>query len=592
MVQENFTFEWKHVNAMDFGSYGIGASVSPAGSQLINTNAAMNWGVNQLELSMGLEFNHQQMGHVASFGKIEREEIARLSRLNSVNLSVHAPPNVEPAGFRQGAFSEDARRDAIRELKQSIDAADQIAAKAGVQHMPVVIHSTQYPLGSPAPHERIVAVQRDSGQVIPLEKKEYSYPGGYLKKLGLISKEEVLGVGNFRQQREQTLDREELAEYRKRIAEMKHNGLWDYEHTFKDKQVIENREFINPMGMLKIENTETMRNLDRQAANVRYSMDFAESRLIQARQAQDPVRMRDAAADIATYRKEMDHIKAVKKHYEDTFGGQPVQLAENYAKEKIAKSIAELAEYSYKKDTQPMIAVENWVPESVGGDPQKVAQILAAARNEFKQRLMEKQRYSPDKAHQISEKMIGATLDIGHTNLWKKYTKWDEAEQKFVEYTNEDIKKWVKDIYPYLKHVHVADNFGDIDAHIPVGWGTVPVKELMGELRQRGFSGRVIFETFGAPQLSTYGLSGGAFGIAESLYQTGMPLVPGGPSWEEAAGSYFRSGYGFTGIPQPGGTYWPDVGQYAVGFTGLPYSTGSRIGGGREGQQFTGAPMS
>jgi len=603
MVQENFSFEWKHFNSMDFGSYGIGASISPAGSQLANTNTAINWGVNNLELSMGHEMTFQQAGHLAQLGGLERGELVRLANLNRINLSVHAPI-VDPAGVGQEGFSEDARKAAIRELKNSIDFADQIGTRSNIKNVPIVMHAAHYPYGNPAPQEKIVYVDRDTGHVGLAQAKDVTYKEDHLKKYGLISKEEAFPEkygGSYRTEAFSRLYPEQRAEYNKRIAEIRSKGDWDYEHTEQ-----KDRFKLAPSGELRMKNSMLMQGIDSQIANYRYHVRIDESHKVQvmaefedAKKRNDTAAMQRAAmelkgvgTDIDTYKRERERLEAQKYFYKHEFGGKVLEQTEDYAKEKIAKTIAELAEYSFKKESKPMLVVENWVPESVAGDPKKVAEIIAKARDNFANKLMQEQHYSSNEAAKQAEAIIGVNFDIGHANLWKKYQKWDESEGKMVEYTNEDIKKWATQVYPYLKHVHLTDNFGDLDAHLPLGWGNAPIKEVIAGLKEKGWSGRAILETFGA---IAYGAGApGAFGVAQSLYETGMPLAAGGPSWEQAAGTYFQSGYsGFTGHPAPGGTYWPDVGQYAVGFSGLPYSSGSRMPGrGGEGSQFAGAPMS
>jgi sugar phosphate isomerase/epimerase len=45
-----------------------------------------------------------------------------------------------------------------------------------------------------------------------------------------------------------------------------------------------------------------------------------------------------------------------------------------------------------------------------------------------------------------------------------------------------------------LLHVHLHDNRGDWDAHLPLGEGTAPWRETLEILEETGFSGRVILE--------------------------------------------------------------------------------------------------
>jgi len=563
MPQENFNFEWKHLNSMDFGSYGLGASVSPMGSQLAKTNTSINWGVNNLELSMANNLDYQNRGYLGQLGVPEREELVRLTNLNRVNLSIHAPI-VDPAGYSEGVFSESARQNALRELRNSIDFADQIGTRSNVKNVPVVIHAAHDAIGNPMPQERLIYVKQETGQVqaanpmIVVPDQTY---WDYIKKLGLKDKYHT-------------------------PEDQKQKGKWDYE-TLSD-----GRLKITPTGRLKMQNKLETIGLEHQRANADYWFDHFSGG--------NP---NSTNPNAGAYRDQLLHINAELRYIKglsenkDTNLQTPYVETEAFAVGRIADTISDLAVYAAKKESQPMIAVENWVPESVAGDPEQVGRIIKKAREEFVNKLtdpkIEKNPWRQSDAIKTAEKVIGINFDIGHANLWKKYTKWDDAEGKMVEYTNEDVKKWANDVYPYLKHVHLTDNFGDMDAHLPIGWGNAPIKEVLNDLKKRGWSGRAILETFGVP---AYGPeSGGMFGVAESLYQTGMPLIPGGPSWEKAAGSYFRSGYGFTGIPQRGGTYWPDMGYqgpHASGFSGVPYGMGERPQGAGGGSEFSGAPMS
>jgi sugar phosphate isomerase/epimerase len=61
-------------------------------------------------------------------------------------------------------------------------------------------------------------------------------------------------------------------------------------------------------------------------------------------------------------------------------------------------------------------------------------------------------------------------------------------------FTDEDILREQKEIAKHVKHVHVADNFGFSDSHLPPGFGNVPNKELIQQLEKEGFNGRVIVE--------------------------------------------------------------------------------------------------
>ena len=68
------------------------------------------------------------------------------------------------------------------------------------------------------------------------------------------------------------------------------------------------------------------------------------------------------------------------------------------------------------------------------------------------------------------KKFIGATWDMGHINMLKKQG-----------FTNKEIIRETKKIAPYVKHVHITDNFGFDDSHLSPGMGNVPIKKVMKE---------------------------------------------------------------------------------------------------------------
>lgn len=57
-------------------------------------------------------------------------------------------------------------------------------------------------------------------------------------------------------------------------------------------------------------------------------------------------------------------------------------------------------------------------------------------------------------------------LDIGHAHC----------------YSSIDVKEWARNLAPYVSHVHVHDNMGDRDAHMGLGRGNLPWKEVLAYL--------------------------------------------------------------------------------------------------------------
>ncbi len=554
-MYDNLRFEYAHFNSMDFGSYGLGASVSPMGSQLMTTNVAMNWGLQNLEVNLGTQMNYQQAGHLAQLGKVERDELIRLAKLNKVNLSVHAPL-LSPEGLQGNELSEVARIRNVKEFEQTLDFVDKIGSQTGKKHIPVTIHSSGAPIGNPMPKEMMYAVNRENGQVVPIEKKIVAYPQDYFDRFGLKKNVDYAPVkgkpGYF-----YLYPQGEL-----KIIGKKQLGELKYSEAHSDYWLQHYKEQMKAVGLQITPQTKPQEILN-EAKRVG-ALEAARNYL-----------------SLLNQKKNLEaQMQDLRKKYEKEGQIQMYVPSDDYVKEKMKKTFVELGLKAYEKPSKPMIVIENFYPEFTLSNPTQLASTIKEIREELANKLVKEKGISRSRAQREAQELIGMNVDIGHLNLWKKY----KNPKTGKPYTNKEIIDWVNDVYPYIKHVHVTDNFGDLDAHLPVGWGNAPVKEFIDTLRKKGWKGRAILETFGALQ---YG--GGGFGVAQSLYGMGIPLVPGGPGWEMAEGSYFQAGYSFTTGP-----ILPDVNfqTYGVGFSGLPYATGAQIGGQKPGQKFAGAPMS
>jgi len=66
------------------------------------------------------------------------------------------------------------------------------------------------------------------------------------------------------------------------------------------------------------------------------------------------------------------------------------------------------------------------------------------------------------------------TLDIGHAN--------------HAGYSADEI------IFDSIKHVHAHDNFGDDDAHLPLGEGNIKLNDIINSLESKNYKGIYILE--------------------------------------------------------------------------------------------------
>lgn len=76
---------------------------------------------------------------------------------------------------------------------------------------------------------------------------------------------------------------------------------------------------------------------------------------------------------------------------------------------------------------------------------------------------------------------LGLVLDVGHANLGTE----GNAAPKMIE-------RWAD----RLAHVHVSDNQGRDDQHLPIGAGLVDWRTVVRSLRQSGYEGTITLEVF------------------------------------------------------------------------------------------------
>lgn len=73
---------------------------------------------------------------------------------------------------------------------------------------------------------------------------------------------------------------------------------------------------------------------------------------------------------------------------------------------------------------------------------------------------------------------MGMVLDVAHANLR------NETYQFLEKFTDK------------IKHVHVSDNHGDRDQHLPIGDGSINWERVMNALKRTGFNGWITIESY------------------------------------------------------------------------------------------------
>jgi len=87
-----------------------------------------------------------------------------------------------------------------------------------------------------------------------------------------------------------------------------------------------------------------------------------------------------------------------------------------------------------------------------------------------------------------ADERIGFHLDAGHANLG-----------------GDRVAGLLGAFGDRLEHVHVSDNFGVDDLHLPLGAGRIAWPEVIAALKEIGYDGTVTLEVFSRPYLASSG---------------------------------------------------------------------------------------
>ncbi|HZX12414.1 MAG TPA: hypothetical protein VFE88_03075 [Candidatus Nanoarchaeia archaeon] len=223
-----------------------------------------------------------------------------------------------------------------------------------------------------------------------------------------------------------------------------------------------------------------------------------------------------------------------------------------FAIEKTTETIAEtmLKSYDKFKEQSPFISIENFWPNTPMSSAEDLRKAVLEARKLLAEKLIKQRGVPEKKAEHLAEKMIAATWDVGHIyNLRKAGYEGEELKKEILRQT-----KHVADV---TRHVHITDNFGFHDSHLPPGMAQVPVGEMMAELDKTWEELRAQGKLHVEPRLIIE-----AGGLVGEIGQD--PTIPGL--------AYFHSPLYAGAAPLPGG-YWRDpapFGHYGSLFIEFP----------------------
>jgi len=575
------TFTGYRVNA---GSLGF--TTDPRTANIVkDASTKLSTGVKQIELAL------VSPEIFDSVPKQQFIEMRRLGKLTGVNVSVHAPV-IDSMGMTREGFSELNREAAERRITDALMRSHELDPNGNV---PVNFHSAEGIAGSEwktlgdvegkklREAKRLIGVDKESGKMIQLEFEKKYYPMRYNEK------GEKLPVS---EEGEKYTPEENL--------KLQNRTVWDNQlsQLFFNK---ERADDILQQNYVQIQHL--MKDLNEKRISIKDLTPTQQTIYIKAQDAEnylDDVRKNANAIFSKAYQfgteEQRNSLKKISEEFVENVNKHPDALGmskatsimlndlkdsklapkmfvpiEEFATSQSAKTFGNAAFNAYSKfkdpNKTPLMLIEN-PPAGFGlSTGEDLKNLVIASRKQFVEKAKEK-GMGQGQAENIAEKLIGATWDVGHINMLRK--------QGFKE---EDIVRETEKIAPYVKHVHLSDNFGMEHTELPMGMGNVPMKEIMEKLGQKGFEAKKIIEAgnwwqhFQTPPIN------------ETLEGLGSPMfVTGGPPYaNQSLGFYqnYSSGYG---MMLPSNNYQ----TFGAGFSQLPQELGgevTRAGGGRFSQR-------
>jgi hypothetical protein len=514
-------------------------------------------------------------------------EIRRKAKFADAKVSLHAPVQAtDPAGFGQQGWEESNRELVERQLKDVMDKAA-IIDKEG--NMPITIHgsntsgSTFKMVDGKKEYDLMVAVDRETGQLAPAKEETKYYPGGEngeIRKETLLPGEQLKMINGTKWDDSLT-----KIEFQRENADKILNGVNPlFQGRFID--IIQGHTKINELNQGEYQEFKKIVSASEHIKEAQREMMATFSKAYKF-------------AEEDKNQKELDYLKKLSENYSNQLGykdGKPTVMSHNpstqseaiftmvqglkplqpklfesiedFSINKGSETFANVAMHSYKKHGEgaPIISIENLYQGMGFSQGKDLKNLVEKSQERFVKKLTEQKNISKSKAEQIAKKLIGVTFDVGHLNV-----------SKSKGFTDKDLVKEAEEIRKHVKHVHITDNFGYSDTHLPIGMGNVPVEELLNALGEDGKRARKInevggwyqhFKTNPFPQLLE--------AVGSQIYSSGE-----GPYWQQAGGfqQSYLEGYGQM-LPQ---THYS---MFGAGFSQLPASLGGSVGqsgGGRMG---------
>ena len=557
----------------------LGVTTDPRSANVLKeVSDKLSAGVKQIEIEAVTPDFFDQVA------KQQLEETRRLAKLTGIDVSVHGPV-IDTTGIdpRRGGYSESDRVLSEKKIIQTLERSHELNPDGNI---PVNFHSAEGLPGSefgPKPtkeggrdYRRIIAVDRESGKLVPLEEEKKFYPGRDLKDAAVYSPQKNLAILNETNW-DNTLSQVEFN--RQRVDEI----LKDTNPIFREKY-LEWRSGHTDVNSLSSEEFQEIQKIHAAATyadQAMKSLTGAFSKAYTYGSDEDKEKLQKVSkkygeilgineggkSDIKSLDPvtQSQAIFALIRGLEDLAPKMYIPI-EEFALDQSSKTYGNAAFEAYKKygKSTPILTIENPPAGFALSTGEDVKELVEKSRDEFVKRAMEdpKLKMGEKEAMRVAEKTIGATLDVGHMNMLRKYG-----------YSEEDIIKESEKLGPVLKHLHLSDNFGFEHTELPMGMGNVPLNQIMEKLEKSGMKKDKVKQIIEASVWWTHFKSSPVYASLEMLGPQ-MNISGKGPYWNQAPG-LLQDYYGGFGMMLPSVNYE----TFGAGFSRLPAELGGSMPG-------------
>jgi len=534
----------------------------------------------------GKGFRSQPTGHTPeSYGKTEREEMRQLAKINEVELTTHASPNIGPvSGYAENAFRPEQAENVLHEVERAISFAGDVT-----QGGPVVVHVGEFPREvfradekfEHYPEEQKKAqirfVDERTGAIMGADRMQQFPVPEYTDEKETTPKRDEHGNIIWTNKNIAELEKEAqkkgipVGNYIMEFVQKRDKELMDFEQRRYRREADEADDTYKELNS-KIESLKEMKDKENREYMARVYLE--RRRLVPDPESEEYNKfLEDPVSLVEDRAKRLKETTEFYREAEFSYGRQKAEIEnrignvkplEEYGLQKAADTLSRAAMYAYevekKKNLEKplFIAPENWTPELYGSHPQELKAIIQKSREEMARKLTDQKQISESEAKKIADEHIKATVDIGHLNFWRKYFKGTDEE--FRTWIDDQVKDLTKK--GIIGHVHLSDNFGYHDEHLAPGEGNAPIQKFVERLKESGFKGKLIGEPGGQKEGFYHeAWLGSMRTLGSPIYRIDSQSL----SWTDIEHSYFgkapQSPYFLVGdiVPSKDWTLWSEV---------------------------------